>query len=32
MAMGIIINKTMTKTMAMTKATTMTRFRSNGKY
>ena len=31
MAMGIIISKTMTKTMATTKARTMTRYRSYGK-
>ena len=31
MAMGIIISKTMTKTMAMTKAMTMTRYSSYGK-
>ena len=32
MAMGITKGKTMTKTMAMSKAMTMNRYGSNGKY
>ena len=32
MAMGIIMSKTITKTMAITKAMTMTRYGSDGKY